>query len=318
MNLNIVFAGTPAFAKEVLAALLQSHFSPKAVFTQPDRPQGRGQKVTPSPVKTLALEHNLPVFQPVHLKAPEEQQLLRDLKPDLLIVVAYGLILPQAVLSIPKYGCINVHASLLPRWRGAAPIQHAILAGDKETGITIMQMDKGLDTGDMLYVKSCPIHTNDTSQTLYDRLSSLGANALIQALKQLEAGTLTATPQDNAEACYATKIQKQDAKILWHTENAEQIERKIRAFHPWPIAFFEVAGENVRVFEATVLNEITVDVAKTPAGTILQASAEGIDVATRIGVLRLQQLQLPGKKPLAVKEILNAHANVFTPGNILT
>lgn len=332
MSLNIVFAGTPPFAAEVLTALLQSKHRVIAVLTQPDRPQGRGQKMAASPVKTRALEHNIPVLQPVSLKDPIEQQALRELKPDIMIVVAYGLLLPQAVLDIPKHGCINVHASLLPRWRGAAPIQHALLAGDATTGITIMQMDKGLDTGDILNVAPYTIKDQDTAETLHDHLAVLGTEALLKTLEDLEAGKLSPQKQDNALANYAGKIQKQDAKILWQTESAEQIARKVRAFNPWPIAFFDIQGERVRVFAAEVLSQSTVPVTITVApivssvnhsdspiipGTILQISANGIDVATLEGTLRLLTLQLPGRKVLPVKDILHAHQILFTKGLVL-
>lgn len=327
MSLNIVFAGTPHFAEEVLKALLESPHHLLGVLTQPDRPKGRGQKMIASPVKALALQHHLPVFQPITLKDPTTQKILADLNPDVIVVVAYGLILPSAVLSIPKYGCINVHASLLPRWRGAAPINRALLAGDEVTGITIMQMDKGLDTGDMLYTKSCPIEKKDTGQTLHDRLALLGASTLVEALSLIESSTLMPEKQDESKACYADKILKSDGKILWNTETASEIERKMRALNPWPIAFFEREDLNnshsqeltVRVFDAEVIKNISIENAAKPAkpGTILQVSPQGIDVATKQGILRLLQIQLPGRKPLFIKDILNAHPHLFKAGEIL-
>lgn len=316
MSLNIIFAGTPLFASQILASLLESPYQISAVLTQPDRPQGRGQKQIASPVKLLAQQHNLPVFQPVRLKEPEILQTLTKLQPDVIVVVAYGLLVPQTILDIPKYGCINVHASLLPRWRGAAPIQAAILAGDAMTGITIMQMDKGLDTGDMLNTVSCQIQPTDTSQTLHDRLSQLGVKALLETLEQLVQNKLRPKKQDNTLASYAPKIDKKDAKIHWQKETALEIERKIRAFSPWPVAFFEIGTEAVRVFSAEVLDYAQLERGNLP-GTIVQVSAQGIDVATVQGILRLLTLQLPSRKILSVKDILNADKNLFAEGTVL-
>ena len=231
--LNIIFAGTPDFAAVALAALLESEHNVIAVYTQPDRPAGRGRKLKASPVKQLALEHNLPVLQPTSLKGAEEQQQLADFQPDLMVVAAYGLLLPKVVLETPRYGCLNIHASLLPRWRGAAPIQRAILAGDSESGVTIMQMDEGLDTGGMLYKLTTPIDDGDSAQQLHDRLAELGADALLQTLAKLPGG-LEPEPQDEAQATYAKKLDKQEAAIDW-THSARQITRQINAFNPWPV-----------------------------------------------------------------------------------
>lgn len=302
-SFNIIFAGTPEFAATTLQALIHSPHTIKAVYTQPDRPAGRGRKLTPSPVKQLALQHDFPVYQPLTLRDAEEQKKLADLQADLMIVVAYGLLLPKPVLDAPKFGCLNVHASLLPRWRGAAPIQRAILAGDTTTGITIMQMDEGLDTGAMLHTIECPIHADDTSEKLHDRLAELGAKALLDTLENFS--SMTPIQQDNTLATYAHKIKKEEAELDWNL-SAEELERKVRAYNPWPIAFFD----GIRVWEATAQKENTT----AQPGTIVQASAQGIDVATSRGTLRLLKLQLPGGKVLSVADILNARKSEFTVG----
>lgn len=308
--MKIVFAGTPEFAIEPLKALLNSKHSVVAVFTQPDRPAGRGQTLHKSPVKILAETNGIPVYQPVRLKNPEEQKTLSELKPDLVVVVAYGLILPKAVLEIPKFGCINIHASLLPRWRGAAPIQHAILAGDKETGICTMQMDEGLDTGNILLKKTCDITPDETSQTLHDKLAVLGASALMETLEKLEQNSLSLQKQDpNIPTTYATKISKADAKIDWQ-ESAIVIDRKIRAFNPWPVAFTELAGQAIRIWAAKP--NLTAKVEKNiKPGTIVEIHKDSMDVATGDGVLTLLELQLPGGKRLPVGEILHARGEMF-------
>lgn len=248
-SLRIIFAGTPDFAARHLDALLSSGHQIVGVFTQPDRPAGRGKKLMPGPVKALAEEKGLPVFQPVSLRPEENQQLVADLQADVMVVVAYGLILPKAVLTMPRLGCINVHGSLLPRWRGAAPIQRALWAGDSETGVTIMQMDVGLDTGDMLHKLACPITAEDTSATLYDKLAELGPQGLIETLKQLASGTATPEVQDEARVTYAEKLSKEEARVDW-TLSAAQLERCIRAFNPWPMSWFEIEGQPVKVWAA--------------------------------------------------------------------
>ena len=230
-TLRIIFAGTPDFAARHLDALLSSGHQVVGVFTQPDRPAGRGKKLMPSPVKVLAEEQGLPVFQPASLRPQENQQLVADLNADVMVVVAYGLILPKAVLDMPRLGCINVHGSLLPRWRGAAPIQRSLWAGDAETGVTIMKMDVGLDTGDMLYKLACPITSDDTSATLYDKLADLGPQGLIETLQQLADNTAKPEVQDDALATYAEKLSKEEARLDWSL-SAAQLERYIRAFNP--------------------------------------------------------------------------------------
>ena len=300
--LDIVFAGTPEFAAEALQALLATEHRVLAVYTQPDRPAGRGRKVVFGPVKQLALAHHLPVRQPKSLKDAVEQAVLAELRADLMVVAAYGLLLPQAVLDVPRLGCINIHASLLPRWRGAAPIQRAILAGDVESGVTIMQMEAGLDTGPMLHKLKCPIHADDTGGVLHDRLARLGAKALLEVLPGLAAATLTAEPQDDAHATYANKLAKQESHIDWH-QPALQIDRQVRAFNPWPVAQTGYQGAVMRIWQSQVLP----DGVSAEPGTIVDAGKEGIDVATGQGRLRIVRLQMPGRRAMLAQEFLNAH-----------
>ncbi|MBM7456164.1 methionyl-tRNA formyltransferase [Oceanisphaera litoralis] len=311
-KLNIIFAGTPDFAARHLQALLGSEHNIIAVYTQPDRPAGRGKKLTPSPVKVAAEQAGIPVFQPQSLRNEEAQQQLAALNADIMVVVAYGLILPQVVLDAPRLGCINVHGSLLPRWRGAAPIQRAIWAGDRETGVTIMQMDKGLDTGDMLHLARLPITPEDTSASLYDKLADIGPEALLQALTRIADGSITAEPQDDALANYAEKLSKEEARIDWQLP-AKQLERNVRAFNPWPVSYFMVDEHNIKVWQAEVLDENS----DQAPGTLIRAGKAGIDVATGTGVLRLLSLQPPGKKAMACQDLLNARKDWFQPGNRL-
>ncbi|MDM5060638.1 methionyl-tRNA formyltransferase [Aeromonas rivipollensis] len=311
-KLKLIFAGTPDFAARHLAALLSSDHEVVAVYTQPDKPAGRGQKLTASPVKELALAHDLPVYQPASLRNEAAQAELAALGADLMLVVAYGLILPKAVLDTPRLGCLNVHGSLLPRWRGAAPIQRAIWAGDAETGVTIMQMDVGLDTGAMIRKVSCPIAFDETSASLYDKLAELGPQALVDTLNAMAAGETTAEAQDDALANYAQKLSKEEARIDWSME-AVAIERCIRAFNPWPISWFEAAEQTIKVWQAEVIDSDH----GQPAGTLLKADKQGIDVATGKGVLRLLTLQPPGKKAMSVPDLLNSRRDWFEPGTQL-
>jgi methionyl-tRNA formyltransferase len=311
-SLRIVFAGTPDFAARHLAALLSSEHEVIAVYTQPDRPAGRGKKLTASPVKNIALENDIPVYQPENFKSDEAKQELADLNADIMVVVAYGLLLPQAVLDTPRLGCINVHGSILPRWRGAAPIQRSIWAGDAETGVTIMQMDIGLDTGDMLKIATLPIEATDTSASMYEKLAGLGPDALVDCLADIAAGTAVAEKQDDELANYAKKLSKEEARINW-SDDAAHIERCVRAFNPWPMSHFEAAENSIKVWQSRVAEQTS----DKPAGTILQADKTGIYVATGQGVLVLEQLQVPGKKAMSVQDILNSRASWFEVGTQL-
>ena len=302
---RIVFAGTPDFSVPCLQALLDHGCEVPAVYTQPDRPAGRGRKLHASPIKQLAAARGIPVYQPQSLKKAAAQEELAALAPELLVVIAYGLILPQKVLDIPTQGCINVHASLLPRWRGAAPIQRALLAGDAGTGITIMQMEAGLDTGPMLLKNTTPIRPDDIGQTLHDRLASLGAESLIQALERWD--SLTPEVQDDGLATYARKLEKSEAALAWD-DSAESLERKVRAFNPWPVAQGRVRELELRVWRAKTLPE---NLSATP-GTIVRANKQGIDIACGEGVLRLLQVQKAGGKPLAAEDFLNGHPDWIT------
>ncbi|MCI2212852.1 methionyl-tRNA formyltransferase [Ewingella americana] len=310
--MRIIFAGTPDFAARHLDALLTSEHEVVGVFTQPDRPAGRGNKLTPSPVKTLALEHGIPVFQPKSLRPAESQQLVAELNADVMVVVAYGLILPQAVLEMPKLGCINVHGSLLPRWRGAAPIQRSLWAGDSQTGITIMQMDVGLDTGNMLHKIECDIEPQDTSATLYNKLAELGPTGMLATLQQLAEGTARPEVQDEALVTYAEKLSKEEARLDWSL-SAKQLERCIRAFNPWPMSYFVIDEQPVKVWQAEALDQQT----SAQPGTIIAAGKAGIQVATSDGILNILQLQPAGKKAMSVQDILNSRREWFIEGNIL-
>jgi len=312
--LRIVFAGTPEFAARHLQALLDAGQSIVAVYTQPDRPAGRGQKLMPSPVKQLAVQHGIAVFQPQTLRDPAAQAELAALQADLMVVVAYGLILPQAVLDLPRLGCINSHASLLPRWRGAAPIQRALeagdAAGDAESGVTVMQMEAGLDTGPMLLEVATPIGASDTGGTLHDRLAELGSQALVQAVAALAAGTLVPQAQDDSRATYAHKLNKDEARIDW-TRPAVELERLIRAFHPWPICHSTLAGEALKIHGARLGQ------GQGEPGLILAASKDGLTVACGEGALLLTRLQLPGGKPLNFADLYNSRREQFAPGRVL-
>lgn len=320
MPLKIVFAGTPEFAATALQALLNAqtadHFNIVAVYSQPDRPAGRGQKLTASPVKQLALAHGLPVYQPLNFKASSAEGLaaqaeLATLQPDLMIVAAYGLILPQAVLDMPRLGCLNIHASILPRWRGAAPIHRALLAGDRETGITIMQMNAGLDTGDMLRILRTPILPTDTSGTLHDRLAVLGGDAMLATLANLAADQATAIPQDESQVTYAHKLSKAEGQIDW-SQSAAAIDRQIRGLQPWPVAFCQHAGQTLRVWSA----ELPDNRSDQAAGTVTAVGKYGLNVVCGDGqLLRLTSLQWAGGKPLNAVQMFQA--NKIQLGDIL-
>ncbi|MFQ5469668.1 MAG: methionyl-tRNA formyltransferase [Gammaproteobacteria bacterium] len=300
--LKIIFAGTPDFAATALQAILTTEHELVTVLTQPDRPAGRGRKLSPGPVKALAVSRGLTVYQPVSLKAADVQAKLRELNADLMVVVAYGLILPAQILTMPRYGCINIHASLLPRWRGAAPIQRAILAGDDETGITIIQMDEGLDTGDMLLEVPCTIRSDDTAATLHDRLASMGADSILKAIDLIASQKTTPTKQCDELSTYAPKIEKDEARINWD-DAAVDIDRMVRAFNPFPVAFtFLSDGSRLRIWQTELVsgNE------SSKPGTVISVGDNGIDVATGEGVIRLLTIQAAGRRAMAVKDFQNA------------
>ena len=310
--MNLIFAGTPEFAATALQALIDAGHNICAVYTQPDRPSGRGQKLTPSAVKALAVTHNITVYQPLHLKSSTEEglaaqaelaQIIADNQVDVMIVAAYGLILPQTVLDMPRLGCLNIHASLLPRWRGAAPIHRAILAGDAETGITIMQMDAGLDTGDMLYEAKLSIENNDTSATLHDRLAILGGEAIVHTLENLAQYQSNKTKQNNELANYAAKLTKAEGQIDWN-QPAVVLDRLIRGLQPWPVAYTQLGNDVLRVWSAVFADSAS---GQGEAGEIITIDKHGVTVRCGDGhALRLTQLQWAGGKPLNSVQILQA------------
>ncbi len=314
-KLNIIFAGTPDFAATHLQALLNSEHNVIAVYTQPDKPAGRGKKLQASPVKQLAEVHHIPVYQPKSLRKEEAQAELQALNADVMVVVAYGLILPEAVLKAPKYGCLNVHGSLLPRWRGAAPIQRSIWAGDTETGVTIMQMDIGLDTGDMLHKVTTPILATETSASLYAKLAELAPPALLEVLNGLTSGQFKPEKQQDEQANYAEKLTKEEAKLDWNL-TACQLERNIRAFNPAPMAYLTLmvneVEERIKVYQAEVLPH-----QEKAVGTVLAVDKNGIQIATQQGVLNITQLQPAGKKPMSVQDFLNGRGDWFKVGSVL-
>ncbi|MFA6408571.1 MAG: methionyl-tRNA formyltransferase [Gammaproteobacteria bacterium] len=311
--MNIIFAGTPKFALPAFENLLSSKHRICAVYTKPDRPVGRGLHLLPSPVKEKTLALNLPILQPENFKNPAEQEKLIALQSDIFIDVAYGVILPREILNLPRYGCINIHPSLLPRWRGAAPIQRAILAGDKVTGCSIMRMDEGLDTGDILLQENMAIQPDDTAATLENNLAKLGATLLLKVLDQIEQGTVKEIKQPESGAIYAEKLSKEEALIDWN-KSAVELDQMVRALNPWPVAFTKVDDITIRIFRAIPLSENS----KTQPGTILHSDKNGIDIATGQGVLRLLEIQLPGGKVLPVSEILKSKKDLFAVGIILS
>lgn len=301
--LKIIFAGTPDFALPALSALIESPHQVIAVYTQPDRPAGRGRKLTASPIKQLAVTHQIPVYQPANFKAEADRAELSALQPELMIVAAYGLLLPPTVLAIPSLGCVNIHASLLPRWRGAAPIQRAILAGDQETGVSIMQMEAGLDTGPVFAMHTCPVAADETGGSLHDKLAALGAQALLATLPAIADQAIQPQAQDEQFACYAQKLNKTEATLDWQ-QSAVQLDRQIRAFNPWPVAQTQLHGEVLRLWNSIPLPQVT----DQPPGTVIQADQQGILVATGNGCLQITQLQQPGKRVLTAAEFLHAHS----------
>jgi len=299
-GLRVIFAGTPDFAAQHLQALLDSPHQVVAVYSQPDRPAGRGRKLTASPVKALALEHAIEVQQPLSLKDAYAQQVLANYNADIMVVVAYGLLLPQVVLDTPRLGCINVHGSLLPRWRGAAPIQRAILAGDAMSGVTVMQMEAGLDTGPMLLKAQIPIAPIDSSASLYEKLAVLGCNSLVDALDSLQSAGLTAQVQDNAAANYAAKLTKTEGAIDWH-QSAQQISLQVRGLNPWPVAYSDWHDSRLRIWMAHAIDTSS----NQPAGSLVALDKTGLEVACGTGHLKITQLQWPGGKALIQSELMN-------------
>ncbi len=302
--LRILFAGTPEFSVPCLQGLLDSPHSVIAVYTQPDRPAGRGRKLQASPVKVQAQTARIPVYQPKTLRDPQAIATLRQLQPDLMVVIAYGLLLPEEVLAIPKLGCLNLHASLLPRWRGAAPIQRAILAGDGETGVSLMHMELALDAGPVYAQQRIALGGRETAGQVHDRLAALSPDLLLAALPHILDGSLQPQPQDDRRATYAKKITKEEAWIDWH-RSAQEIDRQIRAFHPWPIAQTRSGAQILRIWAAEPLPDKRTQAAP---GTVLAESDSGIEVATGAGQLRITRLQRPGKRPLPAAEFLRAHS----------
>ncbi len=322
--MKLIFAGTPDFAATCLSAILRSQHQILAVYTQPDRKAGRGRQLKPSAVKMKALENNLSVEQPESLKDIEVQSRLAAYHADVIVVVAYGLLLPSVVLSTPKRGCLNIHASLLPKWRGAAPIQRSIQAGDTSTGITIMQMEEGLDTGPMLMRREIAIAPEDNATTIHDKLAVLGGELIVTALDQLEHGSLPASPQDHAIATYAKKISKREACIDWRAD-AGTILNTIRAFHGWPVAYTLMNGKTIRIWDAQLIETDAQDLkdiagddsndeANVTCGRIISATKLGLDVQCGNGRVRLLSIQLPGAKPLPIADLLNSQSELFSSG----
>ncbi|PHQ81215.1 MAG: methionyl-tRNA formyltransferase [Coxiella sp. (in: Bacteria)] len=304
--MKIIFAGTPDFAVPSLECLLKSDHEIIAVYTQPDRPAGRGRKLTASAVKQLALQHDIPVYQPATLRNEDAQAELRALAPEVMAVVAYGLLLPQAVLDIPKLGCVNVHPSLLPRWRGAAPIQRTILAGDKKTAVATMQLDIGMDTGPILLLEEVDVLPLETSSALHDRAAKIGGTLLVKTFDLMAQSAITPTPQSTEGIAHAAKVTKAEAKIDW-TKAAIQLQHDVCGYNSWPVAHSTYNEATLRIWEA---QQIDMQTSETP-GTVIAATKDGIDVATGDGVLRVLRLQLPGGKPLTAAEFMNREQGVL-------
>lgn len=315
--MNIIFAGTPDFAATHLKKLIDNGNTIIAVYTQPDRPKGRGHQLACSPVKEIALEYNIPIYQPASFKNNDEAiQELKNLKADLMIVVAYGLLLPQVVIDAPRLGCINVHGSLLPKWRGAAPIQRSLWAGDNETGITIMKISLALDAGDIITKAILPISIDDTSESLYEKLAELGSKTLCTIIPNIETLLAHAEPQDESQVTYASKLTKEEALINFSLP-ADTLERYIRAYQPWPIAYFSLDGQSIKVYETQA---VTIDssISNMSPGTIISASKQGLDIlAGNNSVLRILKMQIPGKKIMTVSDILNSRKDMFAVGRLL-
>ncbi len=311
-DLRIIFGGTPDFAAEHLKTLISQGYNVVAVYTQPDRESGRGHKLTPSPVKEIAEEYNIPVEQPLNFKQELDVDAFKKHSPDLFVVVAYGVILPKSILNIPTFGCINIHGSLLPKYRGAAPIQRAIFNGEKESGITVMQMNEGLDTGDMLLTSSCNIDISDTSETLFNKLIPIGCKALTDTISLIIDEKLNPIPQNNSIATYASKITKEEAVIDWN-ESAEKIDRRIRTYNSWPMAKIQLDNLTIKVHKASI-SKTNSD--KKP-GTIIAIDKKGILVATGKGSICLEIMQLPGKKAMKATDIINGYGTLFTIGRSL-
>jgi methionyl-tRNA formyltransferase len=311
--LKIIFAGTPAFALPSLKALFAAGHDIVAVYTQPDRPAGRGQKPQASIIKEWAISQNLPVYQPVTLKNPEVQAALAAHQADVMVVVAYGLILPKAVLEMPRLGCVNVHGSILPRWRGAAPVQYAILSGDAETGVTIMKMDVGMDTGDILKIVTCPIQADDTSESLLEHLSELAPSHLLETLEKMDQNAIEAIPQDHDSATYAHKIQKTDAQINWH-QSAKVIDCLIRGYYPWPMAYTVYHEQVIKIHAAKILKG---QKSSQAPGTIVAYTDTEVHVATQDDVLAITLWQFPNMKKMPIKDWLNGHSHLLPVGSIL-
>lgn len=303
---KIIFAGSADISTEHLQALINKNFNIIGCYTKIDKPVGRGKKIIANSVKQLAIDNNIPVYQPKNFKTTDSINEFKNLNPDLMIVVAYGLILPKTILDIPKYGCINVHASILPRWRGASPIQQAVLHGDLESGVTIMQMDEGLDTGDMLKISKLTLAPTETSASLYKKLCDIGPPTLIETINNLE--NITPVKQPKTGATYAEKIQKSDGLIDWNKSDIE-IDRQIRGLNPWPCAFTNLDDLTVKIWEANIIEQNT----NEKPGTIIEANKTGINIQTGKNIIKITQLQLPGKKMLSAQDVLNSKRELFTP-----